>query len=242
MAPRSAKTIAETDLYRPVHDFLVAQGYSVRSEVRNCDITATRGDELIVIELKKTFGTALLVQAAQRQRITDSVYVALPRAVSRNGRDRWRGIRHLLRRLEVGLILVSVRSRKPSVEVVFHPLPFERRKRRSLKAAVLRETAGRSEDFNVGGSTRRKIVTAYRENAIQIACLLEKLGPLSPRQLRELGTGPKTQSILSSDFYGWFERIARGVYALKRRGQAELGEYPEVAARYRTAEDGAAGV
>ena len=30
----------ETDLYRPVHDYLVKQGYTVRSEVRHCDIAA----------------------------------------------------------------------------------------------------------------------------------------------------------------------------------------------------------
>jgi hypothetical protein len=93
--------------------------------------------------------------------------------------------------------------------------------------------AERSGDFNTGGSCRRKIVTAYREAAIYIACLLESCGPLSPRQLRALGTSPKTHSILYSDFYGWFERVARGVYALRPQGQAELRQYSGVARRYR---------
>ncbi|MGD0113094.1 MAG: hypothetical protein ABSD48_14630, partial [Armatimonadota bacterium] len=95
MPTARARKLSETDLYRPVRDYLLAQGYIVRAEVNHCDITAVKGDELVVIELKKAFGTALLIQAAQRQRITDSVYVALPK--QRPSRT-WRGAQHLLRR------------------------------------------------------------------------------------------------------------------------------------------------
>ncbi len=47
MAPRrnkNAKTppnLLEKDLYGPMRDFLVGQGYTVRGEVKHCDITAT---------------------------------------------------------------------------------------------------------------------------------------------------------------------------------------------------------
>jgi len=230
MRKTASTQLAETDLYPPIHNYLVAQGYTVRSEVQNCDITATKGDELIVIELKRSFSTELLIQAAKRQRIADSVYVALPRPQSRRA---WRGRQHLLRRLELGLIWVSFQSKQPSVEIVFHPLPFQRQKRRQAKRAVLSEMARRSGDFNTGGSRRRKIVTAYRENAVHIACLLDRLGQLSPRQLRTLGTGPKTHSILYSNFYGWFERVARGVYGLSEQGRTELAQYPDLTRRYR---------
>ena len=37
---------------------------------------------------------------------------------------------------------------------------------------------------NLGGSSRRPLVTAYRENAIQIACYLADSGEMEPRQLR----------------------------------------------------------
>ena len=86
----------------------------------------------------------------------------------------------------------------------------------------------------MGGSTRRKLVTAYRENALQIACYLDAMGPLSPKELRELGTGPKTQSILYSDFYGWFERVDRGLYGLKAAGREELGQYHDVVRAWRS--------
>ena len=231
MPRAAAKQLSETDLYPPIADYLVAQGYTVRSEVLNCDITAVRGDDLIVIEMKRSFSTALLVQATKRQRITDSVYVAIPRPKRSQA---LRDIKHLLRRLEIGLILVSFRRRKkPTVQVAFHPVPFQRQKRSRAKKAVLTEIAHRSGDFNNGGSCRQKLVTAYRENAIQIACSLDALGPLSPKQLRALGTGPKTHSILYSDFYGWFERIDRGVYALRPQARAELRQYPELVRKCR---------
>jgi len=224
--------IAETSLYGPVRDFLVSQGFTVRAEVSACDIVATRGDELVIVELKRNFSTELLFQATERQRITDSVYVALPVPPGGFDRSRWRRMKRLLRRLELGLLLVSV-GLCPRVEVVLHPGPYERRKPKKFRLTLLEEVAGRSGDFNVGGSTRRKLVTAYRENAIHIACCLERFGPLSPKRLRAMGTGPKTLSILRNNFYGWFQRISRGVYDLTQRGREEINQYPELVSHYR---------
>jgi hypothetical protein len=232
MAKKKRK-IAETDLHGPVAKYLKAQGYTVRSEVEGCDITALKDDELIVVELKRRFDTKLLMQAAQRQRITDSVYVALPRPDKSLWSKRWREIQHLLRRLELGLILVTPRRRKPTVEVVFHPRAPVRRKRAGARRAVIREIESRTGDYNKGGSVRKKLVTAYRENAIHIACALEKYGPLSPKQLRDLGTGPKTLSILYDNHYGWFDHIATGLYALKPLGKEALKRYAKVAKLYR---------
>lgn len=226
----SSLPTTETDLHPPVAQLLTAQGYTVRSEVEHCDITAVRGEELVVVELKRTFSIELLIQATRRQRITEAVYVALPRPKQSR---RWTGIKHLLRRLELGLILVSPNGGKPQVEIVFHPLPFARKKQGRKRRAVLREIARRSSDFNQGGSSRRKLMTAYRENALHIACFLERLGPQTAAQLRALGTGPKTYSILYGNVYGWFARVAPATYGLRSRGRVALQEYPEVAHRYR---------
>lgn len=225
---RQQTPFRETDLYAPVRDMLAAQGFVVRGEVNGCDLTAQRGDELVVVELKRSFGTSLLVQAADRQRLTDSVYVALPRPAEGIRTKRWRGILHLLRRLELGLILVALDSPGARVEIVFHPVPFDRRKQSGRRRAVLAEMDGRSGDHNPGGSARRKLMTAYRENALRIACCLERTGPSSPRRLRELGCGPKTGAILGSDFYGWFERVERGIYRLRPAGRAALDEFAAV--------------
>jgi hypothetical protein len=220
------KQLRETDLYPPLVGYLTSLGYTVRGEVNGCDIAATRGDDLVVIEMKCAFNTQLLIQATKRQRLTDSVYIALPKPKQT---PHWRGIRHLLRRLELGLIFVCFHGRrKPTVEAIFHPLPYQRQKRKRLTRAVLAEMSARSGDFNQGGATRTKIITAYRENALQIASHLDTLGPLSPKQLRALGTGPKTHSILYSNFYGWFERVDRGIYALREKGREEIKHYPGV--------------
>ena len=228
------KPNTETELYRPVHDYLVAQGYTVRSEVKNCDIAAVKGDDLIVIEMKRTLNVQLLAQAVARQKLSASVYVAIPRPANK---ARWnaesKGVRHLLRRLELGLILVSLRKGRPPVEIAFHPVPFERQRRKSSHRSVIQEIERRSGDFNEGGSTRRKIVTAYRENAIRIACCLSEIGPTSPKALRALGTGKKTLDILYHNVYAWFDRIDKGVYALSAKGRTEIGQYPELVEHYR---------
>lgn len=227
--------LLETDLYEPVRDYLVLQGYTVRGEVHDCDITAIKDEELIVVELKLRFSMDLLYQATQRQRLSESVYVAFPRP-DKMGRDsRWKDIKRLLRRLELGLILVSFTGKKPRVEVVFHPIPVPRRKNHRARRAVIREIEGRSTDHNRGGSTRRKLLTAYRENALLIATCLYVSGALSPKQLRGMNTGVKTQAILYNDVYGWFERVGHAVYALRPEGREALGEYPDLVAQFREA-------
>lgn len=243
------KVLSETDLAGPLYDYLGQAGYAVRSEVKDCDIAAVKGDDLLVIELKKALNLALVVQGVRRQRLTDSVYLAIPRP---SNKWKWwqetRGVRHLLRRLELGLILVSLERGKPSVEVVFHPLPFERRRRAAHRRAVLEEINGRTADYNRAGSTRTKLATAYRESAIHIACCLLVAGRTSPAALRAMGTGPKTLSILRFNAYGWFERVDRGVYGVAAHAAADLTAWPALKRRYMAAarraarRDGAAAV
>lgn len=231
--PATKKTFRETDLYAPVRDFLVAQGFTVRGEVRGCDVVATRGEEVVVVEMKRQINLQLLIQAARRQRISDSVYVAVPRPGTNGPKGHERGIQLLVRRLELGLIHVALDSPVPGVHILFHPLPYERRKNSNARRAVLREVASRSGDYTPGGSTRVPILTAYREQCLRVACGLDLFGPLSPAELRAMGTGGKTLSILSSNFYEWFERVERGVYGIKPNGRDALRQYPELIERMR---------
>lgn len=216
----------ETDLYPPIKEFLDRNGYTVRSEVRDCDITATKDDELVVIELKRNFTTALLIQATQRQRVADSVYIAIPRPAYGLGTRRGRQMCHLVRRLELGLIVVDPIASQ--MQIVFHPLPFDRKRDGRGRRSILEEIDGRSGEYNVGGSSRTPLITAYRESAIMIACLLRDRSPLSPREMRLSGSGAKTQSILQNNHYGWFERVDRGMYALTAAGKAALEDYPKI--------------
>lgn len=232
----------ESDLAAPICEYLCAQGYTVRSEVNGCDITAVQGEDLVVIELKKGFSTDLLIQATERQRIADSVYIAIPAEGSLAKAARYdkrrRGIEGLLKRLELGLILVHFpddADAPPSVEVVLHPVKeVKPRRAPKVRRAVLREIRARSADYNVGGSTGRKLLTAYREQCIHLAVLLEKHGPLSPADLRAYGACEKAQNMLFKNVYDWFERLERGVYGLRARTVEELDQdWPQVTAHYR---------
>lgn len=240
MRSRPPAPAKETDLCGPLRDYLAARGYAVRSEVRGLDVVAERDGEALVFELKRSLTLSLVAQAVDRQRAFSSVYVVVPHPGDRIRSKDWRAECRLLRRLELGLVTVDYSRdlRDPQVEVAFHPTPFQRGMRKDVKRAVLAEMRGRSADYNQGGSTRTKIVTAYRENAIRIACCLDVLGPLTPARLRELGAAPNTGSALRSNFYKWFSRVAYGTYALTDRGRQEIKAYPELVARYRqVAED-----
>ncbi|HZJ82797.1 MAG TPA: DUF2161 family putative PD-(D/E)XK-type phosphodiesterase [Clostridia bacterium] len=226
-------SFAETDLYDPIYEYLTQQGYTVRGEVKDCDIAAIKGDELIIVELKKNFTVDLLVQATQRQRLTSGVYVAVPRPKISLRSSKWKGIRRLLRRLELGLIFVSLMDSSPKVQVVFDPAPFTRREMKKAKQGVIKEIEGRFQDSNKGGSNRKKIMTAYRENAIFVACCLENGEILSSVELKEKGTGSRTYSILYDNYYGWFNRVSRGKYALTPKGKSALEGFPEEVEYYR---------
>ena len=222
----------ESDLFAPIRDYLDNQGYRVNAEVKNCDVTATRDDDLIVVELKVHFNATLLIQASDRQRVADAVYVGLPYPKDLRRHRNWRGMCHLLKRLELGLIVVHFLKSGPRAEVAFHPGPYNPRRQHKKRRAIIREIHDRSGEYNTGGSTRKPLVTAYREEAIHIACLLEKHKTLSPAELKSLGAGDRTQNILARNHYGWFDRVARGVYRLHPDGNAALQNYPEVVAYF----------
>jgi hypothetical protein len=176
------------------------------------------------------------VQATKRQRLSDLVYIAIPKPSYKLKSKRWTDICHLVRRLELGLIIVSFSGNRKTVEVIFHPVDFNRKKsmnqNKRKRDALLKEINGRSADFNVGGSNKTKIMTAYKENCVKIACYLQNLGTASPRKLVKLGTGDKTSAILSKNYYGWFDRVSRGVYVLSEKGKREIQEYPDLLSYY----------
>jgi hypothetical protein len=233
---KESEKIQETELYQPIHDYFVKLGFEVHAEVNGCDLAASKDGELIIIELKLNLNLDLLIQAVKRQRLTEYVYIAIPRPNYSMFSRKWKDLCFLVRRLELGLITVSLKGENPLVDIILNPSPFNREK--SMRAAkkktksIIAEIQGRHGNYNVGGSTGKKIMTAYKENVIHIACCLKKYGQLSPKKLRELGTGKKTLSILNNNFYGWFERVERGVYKLGNKGKAALNDFPELAAYY----------
>jgi hypothetical protein len=236
-----AKKLYEVDLYKPIQKHFSKLGYEVHGEVNHCDVAALKDDELIIIELKLSLTVDLLMQATKRQKITDQVYIAIPKPKYKMNSKKWHDLCHLLKRLELGLIIVSFLKSGAKMEVCFAPQPFNKQKSKSYhvrnRKKLIEEIKGRNVSNNIGGSSKTKIMTAYKENCIQIANLLERNGPMTPKALRHLGTGEKTLSILSKNYYGWFEKVERGVYRINDNGKKELKDYPEVINHFLVAED-----
>jgi hypothetical protein len=212
----------ETELYEPVKRLLTGQGYDVKGEIQGCDVVGVRGAEPpVVVELKRVFGLAVVLQGLDRLAMTDAVYVAVgawPRQLAES--------RRLCRRLGLGLIVVT----DGRAEVLEDPVPYRPRRDARRVGRLLREHARRVGDPSTGGSTRLPIMTAYRQEAIRCLRLLGE-GPLPIRSIRATGNVPNAGRILAADYYGWFERVGRATYGLTPAGVAMLGALaPEAAA------------
>jgi hypothetical protein len=210
--------MAESELYPPVKRFLEAQGFAVKGEVRGADVVAVRPGEpplLVIAELKLGLSLELILQAVDRLRTADEVWLAVP--ATRRGRDRDRRAHRLCRLLGVGLLAVTLGT--GHVAVLAQPAPYRPRPNLPKRRLILREFARRQGDPNAGGITRRTIVTAYRQQAMVVAEALAA-GPLRPRDLK--ARAPEAGAILARNYYGWFERVEKGVYALAPTGHAAL--------------------
>ena len=111
------------------------------------------------------------------------------------------------------------------VEVVVDPVPYRPRRRTASLTRLLGEHARRVGDPNRGGVTRTPIVTAYRQEALRCAMLIERGGHASLKALRESGLVPNAPRILQRDVYGWFRRLQRATYALTERARQDIGRF-----------------
>ena len=215
-------SIKESELYEPIKLLLEAKGFTVRGEVKGCDIAVLADDELWIIELKRHLSIKLLYQAMSRLSITPFVFVAVPRPKRLDGD--FKLAKKLLKKLELGLIIVAADSPKPYAEIALYPEKFQKGKATQKSAAIRKEAASRKQD-TPGGSTGITITSAYRERCIKIACILKQTDPLSPIELiRQYNCEKDAGSILQKNYYGWFTRIARGRYTISPLGLQFLKE------------------
>ncbi|WP_123041623.1 DUF2161 domain-containing phosphodiesterase [Cohnella candidum] len=247
----------ETELYPPVKRFFEARGYAVKAEIRGCDLVAVRPDEAnpLIVEMKKIFTLPLLLQGVDRQKTGASVWLAVERNRTKKGahNQRYHELTELCRRLRLGFLTVTFyKTKDPVIDVWCEPgpapaasaalavaaetaaaygadrAPAAGRSRSRKAARLLQEFEARSGDYNVGGSTGRKLVTAYRERSLQCALALCCHGPSSPKNVREWTGNPKAGAMLRDNVYGWFSRVGKGVYRLMPAGELALREYGEV--------------
>lgn len=226
----------EEEMYEPIKRFYEQRGYSVKAEVMHCDLVAIHPerDETIIVEMKKTFNLALLLQGIERLRLCGDVMLAVERNRKKSGahNQRFGDLTELCRMLGLGLMTVTFyKTKAPVIDILCEPgEPPVRGARHRKRSKLLTEFRERSGDYNVGGSTGRKLVTAYREKALRCAYVLHKQGPSAPRDLVAATGIGKSGEMLRSNYYGWFQRIERGKYALLPQGVEALSLYKDVIA------------
>lgn len=228
----------ETELYSPVKAFFERRGYDVKAEVKHCDLVGVKSDqnEPLIVEMKKTFNLSLLLQGMQRLKLSPFVYLAVERNRSKRGavNQRWGELTALCRQLGLGLITVTFyKTKSPLIDVLCEPavqslIPGSGtvvRKGGIRRQRLLKEFDERSGDYNTGGSTRRQLVTAYREKALRVASALRDQGEASPASISKQTSVGSAAAILQKNYYGWFERLSRGRYVLTVKGVQALTEH-----------------
>lgn len=224
--------VSESELYAPVKTLFENMGYQVNAEVKDCDVTAVNGDELIIVELKKNLSVTLLAQGLKRQKSGAVTYVAIPKP-KRYSPKTFRDTLYVIKKLELGLIFVTLIGAYSYAEIIYEPQPFKPVKQNKvMMRKIMNEIDGRSIDTNTGGVTGRKIATAYTEKCINIACILDMYGELSPKEVRSYGGDEKCGMIMRMNVYGWFDHVKKGVYAINKAGRKALLEYPELEQYY----------
>lgn len=226
----------ERDLYAPVKACLQALGWEVKAEIEGCDAAAMKDGKLLAVEMKLSLNLDVLLQAVGRQRIADAVYVAVPKKPAAMRLRRWRDTLELLKRLNIGLLVVSITGGRADVEELIEPSTYEgakppkpprgRAAYRRLRA--MNEFALRTGDRNTGGVRSQKLITAYREAALRLAAKLAESGPASAKQLKPEGEKSKgTYSILYDNHYGWFKALGGGMFDVTEQGRKALKIYGE---------------
>ncbi|MEM9910843.1 MAG: DUF2161 family putative PD-(D/E)XK-type phosphodiesterase [Pseudomonadota bacterium] len=210
----------ETDLYPPVKAWFEALGYQVKSEIGPLDVMALRpGEEPVLVELKRGFSLTLLQQAVERQKISNCVYVAVPRWQGRSAWRSFRGNLAICRRLGVGVL--SVRLPDGIVEEHCASQVIAPRRSAKRRGRLIEEFTAREGDPNAGG-TRGPIETAYKQDARACALYLALRGPSSGASIaRQTGVTRATR-IMADNHYGWFSRVTRGIYTLSVEGETEI--------------------
>lgn len=224
----------ESDLYPFVKAFFEDLDYEVKAEISDCDVMAVRDELVIVTEMKTGLNLTLLGQAVQRQLLYDIVYIAVPKPTFKKSysNQHKRGIK-VVKRLGLGLLYVDFNGEGMCLEE-FPPTNMKdgiRKSRRTkLREKAIGEFKGLSGDYNIGGTTGIKKMTAYRECALTIAMYLDIFGPAQASTMKKYGCGTNTWNILYRNHYDWFQKKEKAVYELTEKGRQALVEYEHVCA------------
>lgn len=225
----------ETDLYLPVKRFLTEQGFEVKAEVGACDVMAVKkGLAPVIVELKRGFALQLFHQAVDRLAVTDLVYIAVPKGKGKAWLKSLKENTKLARRLGLGLLVVTVSTKR--VEPIVEPVPYQPRKSKRKTEALLKEFHAREGDPNLGGSGGTKIMTSYRQDAMKLAHFINQNGPSKGALIAKETGVERATTIMRDNHYGWFFKVERGVYGLLETGKSGAALEPVAKASPKQAE------
>lgn len=211
----------ETDLYLPVKAHLEAKGFEVKGEIGPADVVGVRGDDMVVVELKKGFSLTLFHQGIARLQVCDCVYVAVAKGKGRPWLKSLRENVRLARRLGLGVI--SVQHETGAIKIYCEPGPYVPRKVARKKRAILGEFEKRDGDPNLGGLQGAR-VTAYRQEATLCAEFLAMAGEAKGAEVAKSTGVARATMIMRNNHYGWFEKISKGIYGLSETGRGALSD------------------
>jgi len=222
----------EKELYPPIKAFFQSQSYDVYGEVKDIDVIAMSGDNIVAIELKTSLNLELILQGSKRQRLTDDVFLAIPKPTGRIQRGKsFRDKLYLIKRLGLGLLYVDPSFKPNKIIVAFEPALLDIKKSqqrfKKKREALFKEIEARHRDYNVGGS-RGKIVTAYKEASLRILKTLEDGLPHTTKDIRHLSGVKQSTTILYKNYHGWYEKVERAVYCMSPSGEKARIEYSQL--------------
>lgn len=213
----------ETELYEPVKRLLVEQGYEVKAEVKDIDILGYKDDVYLAVELKTSFSMKLIYQAIDRQKTMDIVYIAIPKTALPKSRTQYRQMIYLLKRLEIGCIIVNEQHAEVILETTVYDIEKSRARYKKRKQIILKEYHLRKNTLNVGGSKGKRL-TRYKEMVVDIGLYLLAHQQASVKEIKEHTNILKAASILQKNYDQYFERVSRGIYQLTEKGKKEITE------------------
>jgi hypothetical protein len=219
----------EKDLFGPIKKYFEKDGYICDGEVGEIDLYMERGEEKIAVELKNELNFRVLQQAALRQKLFDTVYIGTfsPKNMRSSA---FRDKLYLLKRLGIGLIIVSKRSGQ--VQIINEPVVSElssfQKRNAGKKKAISKEFNKRRTKNNTGGVRGEKLITSFREDALLgLDAAAELGGRAKSIEIKKLSGIDRATNIMYRNAYGWFERIGDGIYGVTDQGYAALEEFED---------------
>jgi len=234
----------EAELYQPIKTYFESLGYEVKGEVHHCDLIALRSDQPniapIIVELKTSFNLTLLLQSIERLKLSPYVYVAVAKKKSTRNSHSISALCNLCKKIGVGFLLVTFYKKKmPFVELVCHPTSYvyeirpsdKKEKQTRQTVRLVNEFTARSGDYHIAHGTKKFFITAYKEQALRVAIELQN-GPQRTMIVRQRSGVGKASTILQRNYYHWFQRQSRGIYALTEKGWAAIQQYESIIAQF----------